>query len=191
MNVFEEVTAVENERLTRAIDAIKEMDPTYWTNTIRQRIPGEGSAGSVIDPWWEDKAEEEIYTEVEKRLKEITWYPARHEDVQEGVDLYVSSGITGRMGVVNLSSLPQDATVTLDDRKNTGKVSCVVKGVRGDKVDFVSLLVGQENGREVAFTFHPGWPVRASQVVCQEGMHGKEVTVKEALEMGLAIAKIV
>jgi len=98
--------------------------------------------------------------------------------------------LPGQLGIIGLAGLPADAVVTLDDRKNTGKVSAVVEGVRGEEVPFTVLILGLEQGDEVVFTFHPGDPVRPSQVQAEPGLHGRTVTVSEALAMGLEMAKI-
>jgi len=106
----------------------------------------------------------------------------------QGCSAFVAN-ISGRLGIVELRSLHSDSIVTLDDRKNTGKVEAVVQGVRGKIKDYTVLILGPEQGEEIVYTFHPGDPVRPSQIPA-EGMHGRQVTVSEALDMGLEIAKI-
>jgi len=105
--------------------------------------------------------------------------------------VFVTRDLKGRLGIIELASLPTNTVVTLDDRKNTGKVSATVKGVLGPEVDFTVIILGIENGMEVVFTFHPGAPVSPSQVQCELGMHDKQVSIAEALGMGLTMAKIV
>lgn len=169
-------------RIAQAVEAIKNLDPAYWQQTLIQRLSG-GAGSQVIGI--SDAAS------LEEALLSAHWESYSHEAVQEGCCAFVTHDLKGRLGIIELASLPTDTVVTLDDRKNTGKVSATVKGVLGPEVDFTVIILGIEDGVEVVFTFHPGAPVSPSQVQCQTGMHGKQVTIAEALGMGLAMAKIV
>lgn len=169
-----------NTRIAQAVDAIK-ADSTYWKQTLEQRLPG--GAGSVV-------LDVSDVASLEESLLSAKWEAYSHEAVQEGCTAFVTRDLTGRLGIVELASLPSNTFVTLDDRKNTGKVSAVVRGVLGPVVDFTVIILGIEDGVEVVFTFHPGDPVRPSQVQTESGMHGRQVTIKEAIGMGLEMAKI-
>ena len=165
-----------------AIQATLETVPGYFEKTCEQRLPG--GAGSVLLGEFKD------WNDVRNALICAEWTEFNHPELMSGTRAFVTHDLRGRLGVVSLAELDEDVEVTLDDRKGTGKVSCVVNGVLGPEVDHVVIILGEENGREVVFTFHPGDPVRASQVACEPGMHGQHLTVREAREMGLTTAKI-
>ena len=169
-------------RIAEAVGAIKSIDPAYWQQTLTQRLPG--GAGSVVIGDFDANS-------LEQALLHADWESYSHPGIMEGCSAFVTRSLRGRLGIVELASLPLDALVTLDDRKNTGKVSATIRGALGTEVDFTVLILGDENGVEVVFTFHPGEPVRPSQVQAEPGMHGRQVTISEALRMGLEMAKIV
>jgi len=170
-------------RIARAVETTRRVVPGYFESTLDQRAGlSEKAAGSIYEGLSE--------SQLERKLLTADWEEYSHEAVLPECVAYKAI-IPGRLGIVELSQLPADAVVTLDDRKGTGKVSAVVEGVRGEEVDFTVLILGPEQGEEVVYTFHPGDPVRSSQVQAQPGMHGRQVTVAEALDMGLTTAKIV
>ena len=176
------MTNIQN-RIAKAIDATRRVVPGYFEKTVKQRLPKTG-AGSVVEGF--DSAEE-----LEKALISADWEPYSHDALMAGTEAFVTKDIQGWLGIIDLVDLPTDAVVTLDDRKNTGKVSCVVEGVRGEKVDFTVIILGEHEGEEVVFTFHPGDPVNPAQVQVEPGMHGRQVAVSEAIGMGLETAKII
>lgn len=177
------------ERITAAIAATKRLVPGYFQATCESR-GGENPCGSVI--LLNDKpafnVEHLLFSDYLSMWTEYDDCP----NLMPGCKAYKlwKPGI-GRLGVVELGSLEDDSVVTLDDRKNTGKVSATVKGALGKVVDFVVCIIGQEQGEDVIFTFHPGDPVNPSQVQAEPGLHGKTVTVSQARQMGLETAKIV
>lgn len=170
-------------RIRAAIEATREVVPGYFEGTLAQRAGASKEAvGSTV---WDVDAEQ-----LEQLLVDAQWEPYSHPAVAEGCEAFKTSIHGGFLGVIRLDELSPDFPVTLDDRKDTGKVSAIVKGQQGETVDFLVLILGQEQGREVVFTFHPGDPVKPSQVEASQGLHGKEVTVAEALALGLETAKI-
>ena len=170
-------------RIARAIDATRRIVPGYFEKTVAGRLPKTG-AGSIVVGF-------ESAEELEQALITVTWEQYSHPALMAGTEAFKTKDIRGMLGVIDLVDLPADAVVTLDDRKNTGKVSCVVEGVRGHDVDFTVIILGPEQDEEVVFTFHPGDPVNPSQIQAEPGMHGRQVAVPKALGMGLEIAKIV
>ena len=171
-----------HDRIAQAVGNIKRIDSDYWNATLSQRAEFGNPAGSMVlgvTP-----------KELEQLLLDAVWESYSHESIEEGCAGFCAP-IKGRLGVIPLASLPSDTLVTLDDRKNTGKVSATVQGVLGAEVDFIVIILGIEDGVEIVFTFHPGEPVRPSQVQAQPGMHGRSVTVLKALDMGLETVKIV
>jgi len=172
-------------RIQAGIEAMKAIDSAYWQQTLKQRLAA-GGAGSIVDGY--DSTEE-----LEKALKAASWTEySPSEDVADPACVYFKTqDLGGRVGVIDLGSLSDDSVVVLDDRKNTGKVSAVIEGVLGAQVSYIVAILGIENGVEVIFTFHPGEPVNPSKVQAQPGLHGKTVSVAQAMKMGLSTAKIV
>ena len=177
-----EANSMSNTRVVAAIDAIKAIDAGYFASTLNQRLPATG-AGSIVDGF--DSAEE-----LEKALRNAEWEGYSHEALAAGTIGFKTYGITGRIGIVDIDSLPADQMVTLDDRKNTGIVSATVQGVLGAQIGYTVAILGDENGQEVLFTIHPGDPVMPSKVPAKD-LHGVTVSRDEALKMGLVTAKIV
>ena len=171
-----------SDRIAKAAETTRRVVPGYFEKTLAQRAELSGMAvGSVY--------ERVDGFELERMLLAQKWEEYSHPAVMPGCVAF-KAPLPGRLGIVDLSTLPEDAIVTLDDRKNTGKVSAIVEGARGPIQDFTILMLGDEKGEEVIFTFHPGDPVRPSQVQCELNMHGQQVTVAQALEMGLTTAKV-
>lgn len=169
-------------RIAKAAETTRNVVPGYFEKTVAQRAGLEEiAAGSII--------ESVTASELEQMLLHADWEEYSHDAVMSGCVAF-KAPIAGRLGVVDLSKLSDDTVVTLDDRKDTGNVSCVVEGALGPKVDFTVIILGEEQGQEVIFTFHPGDPVRPSQIETKSGMNGRQVTVKEARSMGLETAKI-
>lgn len=169
-------------RIQNAINNTKTAAPGYFEKTLAQRAGLDKMAcGSVY--------EGVTASELEQKLLSLEWETYTHPAIQSGSSAF-KAGMPGRLGVIELATMPADTKVTLDDRKNTGTVSAVVEGIRGPQVDFTILILGMEKGIEVVFTFHPGEPVSPSKVQASPGMHGKKVTVAEALALGLKTAKI-
>jgi hypothetical protein len=172
-----------SEIVKAAITNSKEKMSDYWGNTLKQRsVKSDMVAGSRYDMSPE---------QIENALLNANWSPYQHENVKEPAKAYkANTGISGYEGIIKLSTLPKDKKVVLDDRKNTGKLSVVVDGVLGKKVDFTVILIGPHEGNEVVWTFHPGEPIMPSIVEAGTDMNGKEITVQEAIEMGFEYAKL-
>ncbi|MFZ1736059.1 MAG: hypothetical protein WAU31_03935, partial [Candidatus Moraniibacteriota bacterium] len=132
-----------NARIISAVEAIKDLDSAYWQQTLTQRLPG-GAGSQVLGV--------SDAVSLEKALLAAHWESYSHEAVQEGCCAFVTRDLAGRLGIVELASLPSDTIVILDDRKSTGKVSATVKGVLGPECDFVVMILGIEGGKEVVFT---------------------------------------
>ncbi len=175
-------------RIKAAVEATKRLVPGYFEATCASR-GAEKPCGSVVLQNGElaHDVSKLLFDELIDRWTEYADCP----NLMEGTTAYkLSAPGIGALGVIELVQLPPSDLVVLDDRKNTGKVSCVVKGLRGQVVDFIVCIIGSEQGEDVIFTFHPGDPVQPSKVQAEPGLHGKTVTALEAYEMGLRTAKI-
>ena len=173
----------------------------YFESTLRQRDPrSTEQAGSCFD----------ILAITDFGQKEQTlenflfgenidnWHPYPGcPNLMEGCKAFrLRKDHIGSVGIVDLTDSKRgdvgpDSLVTLVDNKGTGKVSALIstEWSLNDVVDFAVAIVGKENGEDVLFTVHPGDPIDPSVVDCDPGMHGKIVTVREAVAMGIRYAK--
>ena len=171
-------------RVINAINKTKEVFSDYFIATLKQRLPETG-VGSIITGV-------ETPEQLEQLLRNANWQPYEHKAIMPGCVAF-STPIPGLMGMKSLWGLPNETNVRLDDNKNTGKVSAVISGDR-HPVDETIILLGDYEGQEVVLTFHPGPPVRPSEVSVDESqgiIHGKELTVEQAINLGFNIAKII
>ena len=173
-----------NVTVNEAIDATKQYLGEYFTNTCKQRLAA-GGAGSVY---------EGINTpeEMEKALREANWVEAKHPDVMPGCKAYKTTDIKGgHYGLIKIADLPDDAIIIASDPKGTGKVSMLVPDMIGPAVEETWLIVGDEEGHDVVFTFHPGEPVRPSILEVEDCPDGTRLTKVEALVFGFDLAKVI
>lgn len=191
------------ERVRAAFRALAEILPDYHRSLYASRAgrdshnePNPQAAGSIyphITP-------QQLCAVLEI---EATWEPFEHPCVGSGCVAFVSrelkgrrTGLEGCVGLVEISTLPSDAEITLADPKGTGFVEACVRGVLGEAVKHTVVILGEEQGREgepgreIVFTFHPGDPIQPSRVSSQ-GMVGRVVGPDAAVALGLTLAKIV
>ena len=191
-----------NSRIRAAIQATQELvqvegKPSYWDQTLASRQPnGFGSR------FLKETSTEEV----------LSWNWEPYPDCPNPMEgcSYYRAPISGILGVVRLMDLLTDGSrvlpilseeaqignwlkVSLTDPKSTGKVTpeierSVLSGEL-DQVDFTVMILGDEGGREVVFTFHPGDPIRPSSIP-SEGRVGSQISINQALDLGLEYAKI-
>lgn len=179
------------DRIAAAVENTKQLvtspkHANYWESTCAQRAGANPeAAGSVYDGLSTDEVAWTI-------LQVNDWEVFIHPDLMPGTTAFVTKkAMPGRNGIVELSSIEDSVDVILDDRKGTGTVSATIKGIRGELVGHTVIILGDNDGKEVVFTFHPGDPVKPSSVKLEPDMHGKKISAKEARDMGLTTAKIV
>lgn len=170
-----------NAIIEKAVANTKRLVPGYWENTVKARL--NNGIGSIYDQF-------SSVEELEKALLTANWKETTHPAVMKGCRAYVTN-LEGRFGIVEISELPADTVLIADDRKNTGCVAMTVEGIRGKVVSETYLIIGEEQGEDVVYTFHPGEPIRPSVVEVSTVSHGSKVSVKEAKELGFDLAKIV
>lgn len=165
-----------------AIYNIATMMPEYWEKTLAQRIStGTGSVYSSI----------ENIEEMEIKLLNSSWTPADHPAVAPGCKAYVTKDIKGGCyGMVPVADQPNDAVFVIEDQKNTGKVSLVLQGAGRIPAEETWIIIGEEQGKEVVFTFHPGEPVPKATTSTEELPVGTKLTKAEALALGFNLAKV-
>lgn len=139
------------------------------------------NAGSVLD---------KHPHEIRDVLMSASWEPHDHPDIQSPASGF-KANIPGRMGIVPLSSLDPSHPVDLEDPKGTGQVSAVASDVPGDRtqVGHTTMILGPRrdgNGEQV-WTFHPGDPIRPSEVPASAA---GGTTAGEAAKMGFDYAKV-
>ena len=172
-----------NELVNAAIDETKKVLADYFVSTCKQRLAG--GAGSV----YEGIASVE---EMEAALRSADWEQTEHPDVMPGCVAYRTQSISGgHYGLIRIADLPDDAVLTAADPKGTGTVSMTVVGTVGPETPETWLIVGNEDGHDVVFTFHPGEPVRPSLVTVEDLPDGSKLSKADALNLGFELAKLV
>ena len=167
-------------RVRAAIDRTKQVLLVYWTSCLLQRSAGSPTAaGSVYDLTVE---------EIEAALLRVTWTPYAHPEVKPGCVAFMST-LRGMIGVAYLRDLDVATPVTLIDSKATGFAEASVHGARGSTWGSV-IILGDNEGSEVVFTFHPGDPILPSRLP-SEGNVGRVITAGEAVKLGLTWGKVV
>lgn len=165
-------------------------NPQYLERTLAQRAGlrpdgsvNSDSAGSIYPNSTPEQLKAMILT--------AEWMSYEHSAIMPGC-LAFTAPIPGRLGLIELATLPENTVVTLDDRKATGRASATVKGAIGPEVGYTVAILGpnKETGAFDLWTFHPGAPV-APSLVEVAGCHGEEISVAKARELGFDLAKIV
>lgn len=167
--------------IANAIDNTKRVVPGYFENTVRNRLSG--GIGSIYDQF-------ETSEELEKALLSADWEETTHPSVLAGCRVF-KANLPGRLGIIEIDTLPDDVELIADDSKSTGNVAMTVKGVRGTVVPETYLIIGKEKDVDVVYTFHPGEPVKPSIVSTSTVNHGSVVSKREAKKLGFDLAKIV
>ena len=186
-----------NDNTPRIINAIIESQKlvfrkdgvNYFEATINQRTPGHAEqAGSVFDEDWlhgRDLADTIACANWEEYADCPNLIPGCHAFILK------SERTIGYDGIISLDDIPDANIVTVDDRKATGNLSVTFRGAKGRPVQHAVLILGDEGGKEVVFTVHPGDPVMPPTVASTARKHGDVITVAEAKELGFKYAKLV
>ena len=188
-----------NAFVVSAIGNMKALDGAYWDATLAQRLPG--GAGSHYTQFASKEA-------LETALLGADWEPVQHKAVAPGCTAYRTS-IPGKIGVTTVQEILNGdfssqrcwllgnvckIPLTLRDRKGTGQVSAEVDADELEPqelvCDYTYMIVGEEDGKTVSFTFHPGAPVPPSEISA-EGRDGESITMEEASDLGIVTVKIV
>lgn len=173
----------DTKKVRAAIRTTEQYLGDYFDKTCRSRLAdGVGSIFEGIEDIDDMKAE----------LISAYWERAEHPDVMKGCTAYKTKDIKGgHLGLLNIADLPDDVVITASDPKGTGKVSMTVSGEKGPEAEETWLIIGEDEGHDVIFTFHPGEPVRPSIVEVKDCPDGTKLTKEQAINMGFDLAKIV
>lgn len=173
---------VVTDRVREAIANTKKIQSPegYWDRMLESRAE-ETAAGSYFDL---------SAKEVEGLIEGAVWEEYSHPSIQGGCTGFCSL-LIGYENIVPIESLEPSTEGVLMDPKGTGTMEFQIQGETGRFTDITVLILGQHEGMEVVYTFHPGAPVRPSTVPTEPDKLGKPITAKEALDIGLTNAKIV
>lgn len=155
----------------------------HWRGLLASRVPGPGASGSVFG----DVADG---GELVERLGAARWEPLDHPDVRAPAVAFWTRDLVGRLGVVDLATLPPDAVVTLREAHATGYLAAEVWGDVGAESDGATIILGPDVAGEVVWTFHPGLPVAPSSVPVGRAEAGEVVTAHWALALGFRHGKV-
>ena len=117
------------------------------------------------------------------------WKPFSHSALMKGTTGFVAS-VPGFLGITPLKDIPDNQEVTLDDGHKTGFLSVVISGKQSIPVNHTVLILGDEGGKEVVYTFHPGDPIRPSSLPIGNFQKGQKITAGEAKKLGFEYAKL-
>lgn len=177
-----------NARVAAAFTSLLVTIPDYYRQLFASR------AGLLADGSQNPEAAGSVYPDMtfdqlEQAIMNAHWRAFEHPMISPGCTAFAAD-IEGVMGLREIETLPPETPVRLVDPKRTGFVEARVQGVPGEQVDHTVLIVGQEAGREIVFTFHPGNPVPPSTIPARD-TDGRIVDAETARAMGLTLAKIV
>ena len=157
---------------------------TYLDVMLGQRIEGSNNAGSSYVVSSPEKLYEELISQ--------EWEETTHPDVMPGCRVF-KTNLAGLEGILNLDDLPDNVELYAIDPKETGKIGIGAGEVEKTPAQETYLIVGKEkiNGKDedVVFTFHPGEPVRPSEVETKEIPDGTRLTKEAAEKLGFTKVK--
>lgn len=173
-------------RVRAAIEATRQHLPDHWAGLLAQRAELSGKAVGSFVAGFRPSA-------LEKALELSAWEedPSVQADLLPGCTAFKAVIPCGVVGILPLGELPDGTELELRDGHSTGQVEAVAVGVPREvaQSSYSWLIVGQEEGREVVFTFHPGRPVRTPAIPAN-GNVGRRISVEEAQAMGFTHAKL-
>lgn len=177
-----------NSYVRTCIKNLKDLEPDYYAKCLEQRLmTGIGSTTECT-----------TIQEMENDLMEANWEPwdDKNNVLSPGCKGFITYDIPGEYGMIDLDTLDPNTEVFFKDFKNTGMLSLCVDSNKRTPVDFTILIIGNENGKDVMFTFHPGEPVPASTFAAGDKesggsgyMSGDKITVADAMKLGFKRAK--
>lgn len=193
--IFEEIEYVKRnvigkynlETIKKAFENAKKIqmgEKTYFELLLEQRMEGPNNSGSS----YEVESLEELY---ENLLKQ-EWEETTHPDVIQGCRVF-RTYLKGLKGIVDLNYLPNDVELYAIDPKQTRKIGIAAANIKKCPTHVTYLIIGKENingkDEDVVFTFHPGEPIRPSQVETLDIPDGTKLTKEQAKILGFDMVK--
>ena len=163
-----------NERIRSALKNTKELiigDRSYLESQLLQRIEGPTNAGSSYENMTPAELLEKLYN--------ADWEQVEVEGVMQGCTAF-KTDLPGLNGILDFDKLPEDAELYAIDPKGTGKIGIGAANVEKTPEEDTYLIVGEEDGKEVVYTFHPGKPIAPSMVDSKDYPHGTKISLEEA-----------
>ena len=176
-------------RVRQAIKNLERIDPGYHEKMFKQRSGHDSmAAGSIYDMPPEA---------IKDALMAAKWMPYAHDDIKAPAMGFITHDIEGQEGLIDLRDAIRDGIlkptdmIEFSDPKGVGNPSPTVKAKRGGKTNKTIAILGPypNTEEEVMFTFHPGEPVRKSELPSE--MTGESMTVADAIEKGFRRVKVV
>lgn len=179
--------------------ALENSDKEYLEKSLKQRNPGEGSAGSTFSS-----------AQTIESLKKADWEPLSHnkEAISSPAVAY-EAPIPGKLGAAPIDDVSSSDKAVIQpahggkgiDRK-TGKLMAELVAVlpKAPETDFTTIILGpnsKEDETLTVWTFHPGAPIKPSDPILMEDMKKKfnteedyiETTIEEAKKIGFNFVK--
>lgn len=141
-----------------AIEATLEVVPGYFEG----HLAGRSASGDGSTCWRWGKACPDASAVLDAILDTIWMAYPECPNLMPGCSAF-KAAIPGTVDLRQVSDLADDTPVVWV-RTNHGYQYPTIAGEAGDYVDYTTLIVGPEAGREVVYTFHPGAPIRPAQV---------------------------
>jgi hypothetical protein len=141
----------------QAATALKATPREYLDKTISTRTP-ENRMGS----YWEMTPEQ-----LKRAIHTADWKPFEDKDgvIKAPARAYQATIPGGRLGMTTLDAVPPNAKLYLVDPKRTGNWSLATSGAAEPVTDKATLILGPgDDGKMMSWTFHPGDPVRPSNL---------------------------
>ena len=174
-----------NERIRAALRNTKELiigDRSYLESQLLQRIEGPTNAGSSYENMTPAELLEKLYN--------ADWEQVEVEAVMQGCTAF-RTDLPGLNGILDFDKLPKDAELYVIDPKGTGKIGIGAANVEKTPEEDTYLIVGEEDGKEVVYTFHPGKPIAPSMVDAKDYPHGTKISLEEAKALGFSKVKFI
>lgn len=141
-----------------AIEATLEVVPGYFES----HLEGRSATGDGSTVWRWGKACPDAGAVLDVILDTIWMVYPECPNLMPGCSAF-KAAIPGTVDLRQVSDLADDTPVVWV-RTDHGYQYPTIAGETGDYVDYTTLIVGPEAGREVVYTFHPGAPIRPAQV---------------------------
>ena len=185
MSITNNTTTTTADNIASRIDAarknIREIAPGYWEATMASR-----TAETAVGSFFKFSNVEEVL--FEQNLLNWEEYPDC-PGLLPGCAAF-KLHINGYLGVIPLDTLDDAQELRVINNKGTGVAKLLApKEATPQEVDFAVCILGEEAGREVIFTFHPGDPIPPDTVKVED-LPRSSITVAEAKSLGFVYANL-